>query len=198
MNIFYDCGPNEVFYFTEILNKFKDIVHNKNEYHNIIRYSYTGTEFKYIIHNWTLEHIKIKNSHENIKKENSEYLFDVLTEDKNNLDLLIIKYQNEFKHCNLFENFFDINSAEISSHLNFYPYNKNFRIAHDTYYSRMPYHIDTSKYTIIHQNQKGFQLKNKSRIMMSENRILLFDSKLEHRIELNDKERFSISTFIFV
>jgi len=192
----YDCNFKNVNYFKKILNKFKNIINNSIS-QKIIRYTYTGNEFKYIIYNWSIEHIKIKNSYKNIKNENSEYVFPVLDSDKNDLDSLILEYQNEFKNNNLFQNHFDANNVIINSHLNFYPFNKNFRIAHDTYYSRMPYHVDSSKYTIIHQNQKGFQLKNKSRILMNENRILLFDSKLEHRVELNDKERFSISTFIF-
>lgn len=194
---FFDIDSN--IKFNKINSLFKKII-NEVEISdkNILRYSFKGDNnyILYALRNWSEDVLKVNS---NIKTDNNEEsIYNIFMHERELRELndCVIDYQNYIDN-QIIKNNINFEMYKLSSHLNYYPYNNIFKIPNDTYYSRMPYHIDSSEYTIVHQNQKGLKIKNHPRIISNENKIIFFDSKLEHRIELYHKERFSISTFIF-
>jgi len=93
-----------------------------------------------------------------------------------------------------------------STNINYYPASADIKksflmkqilnnIAKKSLINRMGYHVDDSKYTLVSQDSPGLEIKNNNEI--STLGFIFFSSKLEHRIKLDNNERFSISTFLY-
>lgn len=122
----------------------------------------------------------------------------------NQLQLLQDEYYYELMQQNNLKHHF-LNLSK-STHFNFYP--SKISIKYDLKYkkfllfgnrineiSRMGSHIDNSTFTLVHQSSPGLEIIDRNKKVMSN--LILFDSKLPHRIFITKNERFSISTFLY-
>lgn len=198
MKINVDATTDIIQKYYDVYNYFKSIINQiqiKNS--NIIRYSFKKDYVvNYVERKWDIAAIQIKNAIKTNVTEEEEFEIKISKMHSDRLIEKITSYHESIYELKTISNI-DLNAFKPSSHLNYYLENNSFKIPHYTYYSRMPYHSDSSTYTIIQQNTKGIHLKNNPRILNDVSKLLVFDSNLKHRVELYDKERFSISTFLF-
>lgn len=121
-----------------------------------------------------------------------------------NLQKNLTSYYNIVHNIPAFKPYFK--TTRQSTNLNYYPAStdgkKSFlmkqilnNIAKKTSINRMGYHVDDSKFTLVSQDSQGLEIKNNDEI--STIGFIFFSSKLEHRIKLDNNERFSISTFLY-
>lgn len=155
--------------FKKILEKY---IVNDN---NFLRYSYQGKDILYYFYR----------TNENSTEDECKSV--VLTNDNKNLIQICLDYINLLNIDSKYHTTF---------HINYYPKN-SFNYMKNPKLNRMPFHKDSSKYTIVHQSENGIFIKNYPRIHNSLNEVIMFKGEMEHKVEMNNKERFSFSTFIF-
>lgn len=147
----------------------------KNEKDNFLRYSFHG--------------------------ENKLYYFYASDENNSEQQSFSVKLKNDYhdvvNNVIQYQKLLDIDKKHrITFHINYYPVN-NFNYIKNSKLNRMPFHQDSSKFTMVHQNEKGIFIKNHPRIHSTINEIVMFRGEMEHKVEMSNKERFSLSTFIF-
>jgi len=149
----------------------------------------------YKLRKYPINKINYKNLTLSPEEDNEEY---TLKENQNTihfrseLNKLIIDYTNELNLKFVLESNLKFYTA---CHMNLYMKTQNFRLVKN-FLSRMPFHIDSSKYTLIQQNVKGLIVED-TRSIAGINQLSKFLGKLKHKVELGYDERFSISTFVF-
>lgn len=198
MKINVDANEDIIQKYYDVYTYFKSIINQLEIINsNIIRYSFKkDCVINYVERKWDIDAIKIKNAVKTNVTEEEEFEINISKVFSDQLIKMITSYHESIYELKTISNI-NLNIFKPSTHLNYYLENSSFKIPHYTYYSRMPYHSDSSTYTIIQQNTKGIHLKNNPRILNDVSKLLIFDSNLKHRVELYDKERFSISTFLF-
>lgn len=147
----------------------------------------------YKLRRYSITGLNIKKLAEAPSEDNEEYTLPENIDTfrfRTDIDSLIKEYQKELNLDNIIEF-----PYYVVTHMNLYVEIKNFRLIKDIL-SRMPYHIDSSRYTMVQQNVKGIVI-DETRVNNNVDEIVMFPGNVKHKVEIGYDERFSVSTFIF-
>lgn len=149
----------------------------------------------YKLRRYSVTNLNYKKLAEGPQEDNEEYILSE-NEDTENFRILLEDTVKQYQKELCVDTLNEVNFPYyLITHINLYPEIKKFRLIKNIL-SRMPYHIDSSKYTIIQHNVKGIMIENKL-VKNSIQEAVIFPGHIRHKVEIGRDERLSVSTFIF-